>query len=142
MSPYFSVKPFRSAIVTPPAYRLFALAVRMSLPGGGALFVTIGSTLGSKNIGCRRASIASSDSPFCVANVAPAACAALAAAANASGVDLQHELPRGEVVVGAVVDPEQLRVALDLGERRRIDALRMRDDLLEDAAHLEREACF
>ena len=32
---------------------------------------------------------------------------------------LQHELARGEVVVGPVVDPEQLRVALDLRQRRR-----------------------
>src|SRR5919206_292689 len=54
------------------------------------------------------------------------------------GRRLQHELARGEVVVRAVVDPEVLRVALDLGEGRRIDPLRMRDDLIEDAAHLER----
>ena len=37
---------------------------------------------------------------------------------------LQHELARGQVVVGAGVEPEQLRVALDLGERRGIDARR------------------
>ena len=56
------------------------------------------------------------------------------------GRRLQHELPRGEVVVGAVVDPEVLRVALNLRERRGIDPLRMRDDLVEDASHLERRA--
>jgi hypothetical protein len=51
---------------------------------------------------------------------------------------LQHELTRGEVVVGPVVDPEQLRIALDLRERPGIDTLRVGDDLLENAAHLER----
>ena len=53
---------------------------------------------------------------------------------------LQDELPRREVVVRTVVDPEQLRVALDLRERRGVNALRVGDDLLDDAAHFERIA--
>jgi len=65
---------------------LFALAVRMSLPAGGVLLVTLGSTLGSKNIGWRRASIASSDSSPWIVKDAPACCAAFTAAANAAGV--------------------------------------------------------
>ena len=117
-----------------------ALACRMSLPGPGVLLVTIGSTVGSKNIGCSRASIASSDSPAGGANVAPFCRRGLGRRGKRLRRALQHELARGQVVVGTVVDPEQLGVALDLGERRRVDALRMRDDLLEDAAHLERVA--
>ena len=54
------------------------------------------------------------------------------------GRDLQHELPRREVVVRAVVEPEQLRVALDVGEHGGVDPLRMRDDLLDDLAHFKR----
>ena len=50
---------------------------------------------------------------------------------------LEHELSCGQVVVGAGVDPEELGVALNLGERLRIDVLRMRDDLLENVSHLE-----
>ena len=49
----------------------------------------------------------------------PAFCAAAAAAANASGVQLQHELACGQVVVGPGVEPEQLGVALNLGQRCR-----------------------
>ena len=48
------------------------------------------------------------------------------------GRALQDELARGEVVVRAGVQPEQLRVALDLGQRRRVDPGRVREDLLED----------
>ena len=50
---------------------------------------------------------------------------------------LEHEFASGEVVVRAVVDPEQLRVARDLVERRLIDICRMRDDGFEHIAHLE-----
>ena len=53
-----------------------------------------------------------------------------------------HELARGEVVVGTVVQPEQLRVALDFRQRRGVDALRVGDDLLDHMAHLERVAMF
>ena len=73
-------------------YKLFALARRMSLPGPGVLFVTIGSTFASKNIGPRRANIASTNSPWRVANVAPAAEAARAAAASACGVTASTNL--------------------------------------------------
>ena len=66
----------------------------------------------------------------------PRACAA---AANASRRALQHELARRQVVVRTVVDPEQLGVALDLGERRRRRRrAAVRDDRLEHVAHLER----
>ena len=50
---------------------------------------------------------------------------------------LHHELARREVVVGTGVDPEQLRVALDLGQRRRVDAFGVGEDLLEHVTHLE-----
>ena len=50
------------AIVT-PAYRLFALDARMSLPAPGVLFVTIGSNVASKNIGLQAGSSAVSVSP-------------------------------------------------------------------------------
>ena len=71
-----------------PTYRLFALDDRMSLPGPGVLFVTIGSTPASKNAGFSRASIASSDSPPGPAMAAPFFTAVFAAAAKASGVHL------------------------------------------------------
>ena len=64
----------------------------MSLPWPGVLLVTIGSTVGSKKSGCIRFSSASSVSPFFNGNFAPAFCAARAAAANASGVDLSTNL--------------------------------------------------
>ncbi len=112
----------------------------MSLPGPGFLLVTIGSTFGSKNIGSRRLRRASSDSPCRVGKVAPDFSAVCAAVAKACGVIFMHELARRQVVIGAVVDPEQLRVALDVSQRRRFDAGRVRDDRLEDAAHLERVA--
>jgi hypothetical protein len=69
-----------------PEYRLLALAVRMSRPAPGVLLVTIGSTAASKNIGCSRASIASSDSPADAGNTAPFCAACFTAAANAWGV--------------------------------------------------------
>ena len=50
---------------------------------------------------------------------------------------LQNELPRGEIVVRSGVDPKQLRVPLDLGERRWIDAVGVRDDLFEHVTHDE-----
>ena len=65
------------------------------------------------------------------------AAAACAAAAKAVGRAREHELARGEVVVRAGVDPEQLRVALDLGARRGVDAVGVREDRLEHVAHLE-----
>ena len=65
---------------------MFALVVRMSLPGPGVLLVTSGPTAGSKKIGCSLASSASSVSPFADGNFAPAFAAAFAAAANACGV--------------------------------------------------------
>ena len=40
----------------------------------------------------------------------------------------------------ARVDPEQLRVAADLRQRRGIDAGRVRDDFFQQLAHLERRA--
>ncbi len=49
----------------------------------------------------------------------------------------QDEFPRGQVVVRARVDPEDLRVAMDRVERRRIDAVGVRDDGFEDVPHLE-----
>jgi hypothetical protein len=55
LSGYRSGKPSASRIVT-PTYRLFALASRMSLPPGGVLLVTVGSTELSKKSGSRRAS--------------------------------------------------------------------------------------
>ena len=50
---------------------------------------------------------------------------------------LEDELARGQVVVWSRVDPEQLRVALDFSQHRSVDALRVRQDFLEDVAHLE-----
>ena len=89
-------------------------------PGGGVLFVTIGSTFGSKNIGCRRASMASSDSPVRrVGERGAVLLRDLRRVGKGLRRALQHELASGEVVVGPVVDPEQLRVALDLRQRRR-----------------------
>src|SRR6185436_20852034 len=49
----------------------------------------------------------------------------------------QNELPRGEVVVGTGVDPEQLRISPELREDLRLDGRRVREDRLEDRAHLE-----
>ena len=110
----------------------------MSLPARGVLLVTIGSTSGSKNIGRSRVEQR-------VERLAGAQRKRRARRAgrvrrggeSASGVHVEHELARGEVVVGAGVDPEQLRVALDLRERRGVDAVRVRDDRLEHIAHLE-----
>ncbi len=50
---------------------------------------------------------------------------------------LEDELARGQVVVWSRVDPEELRVALDFSQHRSVDALRVRQDFLEDVAHLE-----
>ena len=49
----------------------------------------------------------------------------------------QDELAGGEVVERPAVDPEQLGVAMDLLERLRIDARRVREDRFEHVAHLE-----
>ena len=86
-----------------PEYRLFALASRMSLPGPGALFVTMGSKSASKNIGDSRASIASRDSPGGVATVAPAWTAALTAAVNAAGVALSTNLRAVRLLYGPLL---------------------------------------
>ena len=61
------------------------LASRMSAPSCGALLVTMGSTLGSKNIGRSRVSSASSASLAAVGKTAPLAAACRAAASKASG---------------------------------------------------------
>ena len=104
----------------------------MSLPGPGVLFVTIGSTPGSKNIGRSRFSSASSG-PRPVAEIpAPFFAAVFAAAANASGVHFSTNLRAVRLLYGPGVEPEQLGVALDLGERRRVDPVGMREDLFED----------
>jgi hypothetical protein len=49
----------------------------------------------------------------------------------------QHELAGGQVVVGAGVDPEQLRVELNLLERGAVAAGPVGHDGLEQIAHLE-----
>jgi hypothetical protein len=51
--------------------------------------------------------------------------------------DLEDEFSRGEVVVRTGVEPEQFGVTLKLRQRCGIDALRMRQDGFEHAAHLE-----
>src|SRR5436189_1307836 len=85
-----------------PAYRLLALAVRISFPGGGVLLVTVGSTAASKNIGFNRARRASSVSPRSSGRCAPFACAARAAAANASGVHLSTNFCAVRLLYGPV----------------------------------------
>ena len=67
----------------------------------------------------------------------PAEEAAFTAALNCCGVSIKQELARSQVVVRAVVDPEEFRISLDLPQRCRVDSLRVGDDLLDDAAHLE-----
>jgi hypothetical protein len=103
----------------------------MSLPGPGVLFVTIGSKFGSKKSGCIRDSIASSVSPALTGNRAPACWAARAAAAKACGVHWTTNLVRPGV------DPKELRIPLNLLQRVRLDARRVRQDLFEHLAHLE-----
>ncbi len=49
----------------------------------------------------------------------------------------EDELPRGEVVEGTAVDPEELRVADDLAERGLVHGVRVRHDLFEHLPHLE-----
>ena len=109
----------------------------MSLPGGGVLVVTIGSTPGRRTSGASRASSASSVSPSRGGKRAPAWRGGVRGGGERLRRARQHELARGEVVVGAGVDPEQLRVALDLGERRGVDAGGVRENRLEHVAHLE-----
>ena len=53
------------------------------------------------------------------------------------GGRLHHEAAGGEVVERAGVDPEELGVLLDGGQRLGLDAVGVGDDLLEDLAHLE-----
>ena len=50
---------------------------------------------------------------------------------------VEHELAGGEVVVRAGVDPEERGVAVDRLQRRRLDAVGVREDLLERLAHVE-----
>ena len=83
--------------------RLLALALRMSCPGPGVLFVTIGSTFGSKNIGLSRVSNCSTDSLGCVGNAAPAAPDALAAAASACGVSFSTNFRAVRLLYGPVL---------------------------------------
>ena len=49
----------------------------------------------------------------------------------------QDEFTRGQVVVRSRIQPEQLRVPLDLGKRLRRNAGGVRQDLLEHLTHLE-----
>ena len=49
----------------------------------------------------------------------------------------QDELAGGQVVERAAVDPEELGVVLNVGERRGVDGGFVRDDRFEDVAHLE-----
>jgi hypothetical protein len=108
------------------------------LAWSGGLVRDDGSTAGSKNIGARRASIASSVSPAGRPTVAPALTAVRTAGGKRLGRGLQHELAGRQVVVRPVVDPEQLGVGLDGRQRGRIDALRMRQHGLEHRPHLQR----
>src|SRR4026208_241504 len=123
--------------MTTPTYRLFALASRMSRPSPGVLHVTIASNSRSKNGRWRRASRSSTLSPAASGSAAPLAAATRTAAANASGAPPGRDFPGGDVVEAAGVEPEQLCVADDRVERDRIDAVRMRDDRLEQRSHLE-----
>ena len=51
------------------------------------------------------------------------------------GRAFEHELTGRQVVVRTGVQPKQLRIALDLTERCRIDGVGMRDDLFQHVAH-------
>ena len=75
--------------------------------------------------------------PPCSGNGAPALPRGVRGGGKRVGRALHHELPRGQVVVWTGVEPEQLGVALDLASVAGVDACGMRDDLLEDVAHLE-----
>ncbi len=99
---------------------------------------TIGSTAGSKNSGSSRAEQGVERSRRRGAGSARRRSAAAARPRRERlGRARQHELARRQVVERAGVDPEQLRVALDLGQRGRIDAGRVRTIALEHVAHLE-----
>jgi hypothetical protein len=50
---------------------------------------------------------------------------------------VEHELARRQVVVRPAVDPEELRVALDLAQRAVVGRRRVREDRLDHVAHLE-----
>ena len=94
------------------------------MPGPGVLLVTMGSTAGSKNIGCkpRQRGV---ERLACRQRERRAVCRrSLGRCRKRLRRALEHELAGREVVVGTVVDPEQLGVALDLRERRRVDAFR------------------
>ena len=108
------------------------------LPGPGVLLVTIGidrrrrrTSAGAARAARRATRLAPSGS------VAPPSRPPGGRGRKRLGRALQDELARRQVVVGAAVEPEQLRVALDLGQRRRVDAVSVREDLLEHVAHLE-----
>ena len=109
----------------------------MSRPGPGVLFVRTGSTCGSKKNGARRSISASNDSPARCGKRAPRPAAARAAAPRSAGRQAQQELARRDVVVWTGVEPEQLRVAADLGDRRRVHVLVVREDRFKDLPHLE-----
>ena len=109
---------------------------------GGVLLVTIGSTFGVEEhrlqprqhrversrLAGRRTSRRSSPRPSPPRQ-------------TPRGVHCQHELARGEVVVGAVVDPEQLGVALDLAPASPASTpCGCATICFEHAAHLERVA--
>ncbi len=87
---------------------MFALAVRMSLPAGGVLAVTIGSTARSKNIGFNRFNSCSSVSPPVVGKTAPDFAAACAAAANASGVQVNTNFCAVRLLYGPVFNQNSL----------------------------------
>jgi len=53
------------------------------------------------------------------------------------GLAFQHEFSRRQVVVRPGVEPEQLRIAQNLGQRRLVDATGVRHDLFQHIAHLE-----
>ena len=107
------------------------------MPGPGVLFVTIGSTVGIEEHRLQPLEQASSVSPVRWETARPRWRRRWAAAANASGEHFKHELPRGEVVVGSGVEPEQLRVAADFRERRRLEPVGVREDRFEDVAHVQ-----
>ena len=76
----------------------------MSFPAGGVLLVTIGSTFGSKNIGCSRASSWSSVSPSFEREVRRrAVAAACAAAASAPGVHFSTNFRAVRLLYGPVL---------------------------------------
>ena len=121
-SGYFSSNPSRSFIVT-PTYRLLALDARMSLPGAGRLVRhdRVDGRIEEHRLQPREH--ASSDSPALSGNVAPPFSRRPGRRGERLRRALQHELARGQVVVGPGVEPEQLGVALNLGQRLRIDAV-------------------